>query len=486
LCLPCLERRKSWAGASLGKAPALLMKMKDAQPKSRYYFSTRDLLMMAVLAALGGVASTYIQALANAVHAALGFPGATQVLSGLHVIWIVLAVGLTGKKGSGTVTGIVKGAVEFLSGNTHGILVILIDAAAGILVDLGMLPFRNKNSYLAYSLAAGLATASNVIVFQLFASVPTDTLAMGAVLLVGLVSFISGILLAGVLGKILLDSLRRAGVVKDQPADTMRGWLYPAFLGIIAILTIAGGAYLYIALRGPPTVSITGQVSNPYDYSYSEADSSFLVTIQETAKPGLMGIYAGLSLREVIARAQPASEASSVLAKGSDGYDFFIDMEEVEQNEKLILAHSEAGGELSYSIAGARNSKAWVRGVVEIQVIGQALIDVRGALDNSHSYDPDQWQFDMDNAQLDLGYGTRKYQGVSLATVLEAMRPHEGASTVVLKSRTGGKAELDLSQVLADSGIRIFNVTAEEGLIFTVASEDGQIRMKDVVEIEVR
>ncbi len=452
----------------------------------KYYFSTRDLLMMAVLAALGGVASTYIQALANAVHAALGFPGATQVLAGLHVIWIVLAVGLTGKQGSGTVTGIVKGAVEFLSGNTHGILVILIDVVAGILVDLGMLPFRNKNTFLAYSIAGGLATASNVFVFQLFASVPSDTLAMGAVLLVGLVSFISGIILAGVLGKLLLDSLRRAGVVKDQPAETKRGWVYPAFLGIVAVLTIAGGAYLYLALKGPPVVRITGQVDNPYEYRYREEDASLLVAIQETAKPGLVGTYTGLPLREVIARAQPAPDASSALAKGSDGYDFFIDMEEVKQNESLILAHSDSGGELSYSVAGARNSKAWVRGVVEIQVIGRALIEVEGALDDAHSYDPDQWQFDMDNARLDLGYGTRKYQGVSLATVLEAMHPQDGTSMVILKSRAGEDAELDLNRVLADTIIRIFNVTAEEGLIFTVASEDGHIWLTDVVEIEVR
>jgi ABC-type thiamin/hydroxymethylpyrimidine transport system permease subunit len=460
--------------------------MKKRQSESRYYFSTRDLLMMAVLAALGGVASTYIQALANAVHAALGFPGATQVLAGLHVIWIVLAAGLTGKQGSGTFTGILKGAVEFLSGNTHGILVILIDVVAGILVDLGMLPFRNKNSYLAYSLAGGLATASNVFVFQLFASVPTDTLAMGAVLLVGLVSFISGVLLAGVLGKVLLDSLRRAGVVKDQPAETTRGWVYPVFLGSVVILTVAGGAYLYFALQGPPTVRITGQVTAPYDYSYSEADSSLLITVQETAKPDLMGTYTGLPLREVIARAEPAADASSVLAKGSDGYDFFIQITEVEENDELILAHSEAGGELSYSVAGARNSKAWVRGVVEIQVIGQAFVEVKGALDNAHSYDPDQWQFDMDNARLDLGYGTRKYQGVSLATVLEAMRPQERASAVILKNRAGMEEELDLNQVLADSSIRLFNVTAEEGIIFTVASEDGQIWMTDVVEIEIR
>jgi len=452
----------------------------------KYYFSTRDLLMMAVLAALGGVASTYIQTLANAVHAALGFPGATQVLAGLHVIWIVLAVGLTGKQGSGTVTGIIKGAVEFLSGNTHGILVMLIDVVAGMLVDLGMLPFRNKNSYLAYSLAGGIATASNVLVFQIFASVPSDLLAMGAILLVGLVALISGILLAGVLGKVLLDSLRRAGVVKDQPPETMGRRVYPAFLGIIAILTVAGGAYLYSALQGSPAVRITGEVNSPYEYSYREKDSSLLVTIQEDGKPGLIGRYTGLELREVIARAEPTERASSVLAKGSDGYDFFINMLEVEENDQLILAHSDRGGELIYSIAGAKNSKAWVRGVVEIQVIGQALIGVSGALDRARSYNPDQWQFDMDNARLDLGYGTRKYQGASLGVVLEAMGPQGQATSVVLRSRDGDQKELDLDQVMADSGIRIFNVTAEESLIFTVAGEDGHIWLQDVVEIEVK
>ncbi len=67
----------------LGPVPLLekhrpfFAKMNKSKGNRRYYFSTRDLLMIAVLAALGGVASTYIQTLANAVHAALGFPGAT-------------------------------------------------------------------------------------------------------------------------------------------------------------------------------------------------------------------------------------------------------------------------------------------------------------------------------------------------------------------------------------------------------------------------
>jgi ABC-type thiamin/hydroxymethylpyrimidine transport system permease subunit len=455
------------------------------QRRRHYYFSTRDLLMMAVLAALGGIASTYIQALANAVHAALGFPGATQVLAGLHVIWIVLAVGLTGKEGAGTVTGIVKGAVEFLSGNTHGILIILIDVVAGILVDAGMLPFRNKNSYLAYSIAGGMATASNVFVFQLFASVPSDVLAMSAILVVGVASFISGVLLAGVLGRVLLDSLRRAGVVKDQPASETGRWVYPAFLACVSALTVVGGVYVHSALQGPPTVHIGGQVSEPYEYRYNDEDNDLLVTIQETAKPGLIGTYTGVPLREIIARAQPAQDATSVLARAADGYDFFIQMSELEENDQVILAQSGSASEMTYSVAGAKNSKAWVRNVAEILVVGRAEIEITGALESPHPYDPDHWQFDMDNARLDLGYGVRKYQGVPLGLVLESMLPRPQASKVILRSRSGEELSMELSEVLEDTSIRVWNVTAEEGIIFTVAGEDGHIWLTDVVEIEV-
>ena len=52
---------------------------------------------------------------------------------------------------------------------------LLVDVVAGLLVDLGFLPFRDKNSLPAYALAGGLASASNVFVFQLFASVPAVT-----------------------------------------------------------------------------------------------------------------------------------------------------------------------------------------------------------------------------------------------------------------------------------------------------------------------
>jgi len=64
----------------------------------RYYLTTKDLVTIALLSALGGVLSTYIGYLGNLINHMLGVPfGAGQFLAGMHVLWIVLAVGITRK-----------------------------------------------------------------------------------------------------------------------------------------------------------------------------------------------------------------------------------------------------------------------------------------------------------------------------------------------------------------------------------------------------
>ncbi|MGD8399133.1 MAG: ECF transporter S component, partial [Anaerolineae bacterium] len=393
----------------------------------RYYFTTRDLLMMAALAALGGVVSTYVNAIGDFFQSILGFAGTTQWAAGLHIVWLTLAVGLTRKQGAGTVTGLLKGGVELLTGNTHGLLVVLIDLVAGLLVDLGFLPFRKKDSLLAYCIAGGLASASNVFVFQLFAAVPTDTLAFQAMLLVGGMAFLSGVLFAGVVGWALLNGLRRAGVVKDQPVQSMGRRAYPIFLVVVALLATVLTVFLQRALRGPATVEVSGAVSTPYSYPVDAGE------LEEVAGEGTLNEmtrrFTGVPLREIIARAEPREDAVLVLAEASDGYAFFLSIEEVRENEDLLLVAQGEGDEASYSVMGAENSKAWVRGVTSLTVVGAATLDVTGALAQPAAYDPDEWQFEMDSTTLDVGDGGKKYQGAPLGDVLSAMAPAPDAAT---------------------------------------------------------
>jgi ABC-type thiamin/hydroxymethylpyrimidine transport system permease subunit len=451
--------------------------------RGRTYFTTRDLLMMAALAALGGVVSTYVNAIGDLFQSVLGFAGTTQWAAGLHVLWLTLAVGLTRKQGAGTVTGILKGGVELLSGNTHGLLVVLVDIVAGLLVDLGFFPFRDKDSLPAFCLAGGLASASNVFVFQLFASVPADTLAYWAMLLVAGVAFLSGVLFAGVLSRALMGTLRRAGVVRDLPAVAMGRRAYGLFLVSMALLTVVLTVYLRGALRGPMVVHIGGAVESPYDYPRKHEDIGSITA--EGSLRGVVSLYTGVPVRELVGRAQPQAGAGMILVRGADGYSFFVSMEEVEQNGSLLLAPQGEGDRLSFDIVGARNSKAWVRGLTEITVVGAVTVEVSGALESPSPYDPDDWQFDMDSARLDVGYDPHKYQGVPLGRVLEAMIPQPEATAVQIWSE-GGSVSLSLPDVLADEDLRLFTIIAEGQVSFALARMDGQVLVTRITRIEVQ
>ncbi|HUT15178.1 MAG TPA: ECF transporter S component [Anaerolineae bacterium] len=449
------------------------------EPERKHYFSTRDLVMMAALAALGGVSGTAVNAIGDTLEAVLGFPGTFQFAAGLHVVWLVLAVGLTRRQGAGTITGILKGAVEFLSGNTHGVLILLIDLVAGVLVDLGMLPFRKKDSLLGYVFAGGLAACSNVFVFQAFASTPGQMLSL--LWGIGGIAFLSGAVFAGLLGKALMSALVRSGAVKDRPAEGMPGRVYLVFLTVMVVLVAGTGVVLFNRLQGPPMVAVTGEVDDPYDYRAGLFDAVEI----ESDVMGTSQRYLGALLRDIVEKARPVANAASVLVTATDGYGFFISLDEVKANDRLILAERRVGQSLNYDIAGAENRKAWVRNVAEISVIMEAVIEMQGALERPYSYNAEEWQTEMDSALLDVGAGEKKYQGASLGNVLQRMLPLADASAVRLRSRSGEEIVLELSRVMEDEGVRIFTIGESAGITYAVAHEDGQIFLSGVTEIVV-
>lgn len=454
-----------------------------AAHQKRTIYSTRDLLLMAALAALGGVASTYVNAVGDLFQSVLGFAGTNQWAAGLHVLWLTLAVGLTGRLGAGTLTGLLKGGVELMTGNSHGLLVVLVDLVAGVLVDLSFLPFRRKDSLLPFLLAGGLAAASNVFVFQLFAAVPADVLAYGAMLLVGAVAFLSGALFAGVLGLLLLNALRRAGVVKDRAPVPLGRRAAPVFAVGAVLIVVALTLFLRGALRGPPAVQVGGAVDAPYDYPRQNGDIAPR-TAEGTLRE-VTGRYSGIPVQELLSRARPRAGTALLLVRGSDGYAFFISLDEVRDNPALLLAPKGEGQDATYDLVGARNSKAWVRGVSELLVIGPATLEISGALDKPAAYDPDDWQFKMDSTRLDVGDGPHKYQGVPLGTVLEAMAPRPGAADVVV-SGEGGPLSLPLDEVLADADLRLFTVLGQADVSFSLARMDGEVLVTRVSGIDVR
>jgi len=446
--------------------------------KARYYFSTRDLLMMAALAALGGVAGTYISAAGRVINSLIGIPGSMQWAAGLHVLWLTLAVGLTGKPGAGTVTGILKGFVELLTGNPHGLLVVLVDIVAGILVDVGFVAFRDKDRLPGYLLAGGLASLSNVIIFQVFAVLPADILSYGAILLLSVVAGLSGVVFAGFLGHTLMRTLRRTGVVKDRPAPPIHRRTYTILL--ISAALLAGALFIYLrgTLRGSAEIPIEGAVNAPYTYPQEHGDIP-TVTAGDAVR------YTGISVRELIARAQPHADAGLLLVQATDGYAFFISMKEVQENNNLLLASQGKGDEAAYDIVGAANTKAQVRGVSKLTVIAATTLEITGALGKPAPFDPDDWQFQMDSTTLDMGNGPQKLQGTSLAKVLQALEPAADATTVILHT-DGDPVTLPLSDVLGSDDVRIFTVISTDRITFAVAQMSGIVIAPQIIRIEVK
>ena len=222
----------------------------------QHFFSLHELLIMAALAALGGVSGSAVSLVGAAVHAVIGLPGGLQFMAGIHVLWLVLAVGLIRKSGAATVTAVLKGVVELLSGNPHGLIVVLMCGLGGIVVDLVWILAARRDRMYVYMLAGGLGAASNLLVFKLMFSLPSSVAVTTGLWVLAGAAFVSGVLLAGLLGWSLMHALRRAGVVgalrstqSDQPG--VQAWLSAGGIGAVFVL-IGTAIYLFFVTPDEP------------------------------------------------------------------------------------------------------------------------------------------------------------------------------------------------------------------------------------------
>jgi len=332
----------------------------------------RDLVLIALLAAIGGVLSTYVGYIGNLINRLFGVPfGAGQLIAGLHVLWPILARLVIIRFGAGTLTGTLKGAVEFFSGGTHGVIVVLVSLVEGLLVDLGMGVSRRRS--FAWTLAAGAAaSASNVFVFQAvyFSGVPLHYVGMMAGL-AGLSGAALGGFLAWDLERAMVDAriLRRAS--HSETPTRRRGWARAVSLAIV-LAFLGGGVHFYLNIFDPffdpETARIEGLVESPYRFEYRSADDRAVSVVAElrgsvTYVPATE--YTGIPLGEVIGAAVPEPEATRVRVVAGDGYEARFSLDDVLADRSILLAGDRDGLRL---IAPGRDGSEWVRGVVRVVI----------------------------------------------------------------------------------------------------------------------
>jgi ABC-type thiamin/hydroxymethylpyrimidine transport system permease subunit len=320
---------------------------------SSYHFRTRDLVTIGVLSALGGSLSTFIGYLGQLLNTAIGTPfGAGQFLSGLHVFWLILAAGLLRKSGAASLTGLLKGFVEFFVGSTHGIVIIIISLIQGLIIDGGLTLVRQRDSLPIYCIFGGLAAASNVIVFQLlyFSGVPVVF-----VLLLVLLALSSGVIFAGYFGKATIDLLISANVVRsihsqvDTNGTIASSKFYQlnpykvsavVFLSVLAFGAGLYGVFIWRPFVNPLQCEVRGDVSQPFFFTYSMFAESE-VTIEAELVGSVTYIpaanYTGIPLSIILAYAQPSSGATKVVVFASDGYSATFYLSAAINDHEIIL-----------------------------------------------------------------------------------------------------------------------------------------------------
>jgi len=446
------------------------------------YFSTRDLLIMTVLAALGGVSSTYVNTLGDTIHAALGLPGATQWAAGLHVIWIVLGMGILHKPGAGVFIGLLKGTVELFNGNSHGVIILLINLVAGLLVDFGFLLFNKKDTLLPYLIGGSLAAASNVLVFQLFATLPQNSLGISAMIILFAVAFFSGTIFSGVIPYYLVIAMKKAGVSKF-PIKTGNnkkiGWWIVSGVFLITILLTG---YLWMTYQGPPAVQIGGNVKN--SYAFPEKDFSLDKVSRQMNYKNLLTEFDGYPLNTIVEYAIPDPSTNTILLEASDGYAFLISLSELNANEDILLVEKGSGKNLSYDIVGPESSKAWVRNVTNISIISSEGITIVDQDEHIHEFNPVEWQHEMDSAEINLPGGQTKVQGVPVYKIIESIADGFQPSHITLGSENE-LSEYPWVNLQDNIDIRIYMFIDDESITFFLAKESGEVLLFPLDKIKI-
>lgn len=109
---------------------------------------------------------------------------------------MILAGLLIQQRGATVITGVSKGFVELALFSFHGALILPIAIAEGLFAEAMFLVLGRKKVYSVY-IAGGLSSLANVIVLRMLV---LQFLPWQLIVLIGVLSFISGAVIAGYFG----------------------------------------------------------------------------------------------------------------------------------------------------------------------------------------------------------------------------------------------------------------------------------------------
>jgi energy-coupling factor transport system substrate-specific component len=260
---------------------------------------------------------------------------------------------------------------------------VIVSLVQGFIIDIAGLVTKddqdlNGNSRVIWWLCAGVSSASNVIVFQLFYFAGAPDI---YIMVISLLAFSSGIIFAGFFAWETLEFLNDTGLVRDRfssmrnelPEKGRRSMLRRNVPAVALIIFMVVGVTYYLGfvrplIAEPYSCEVLGLVDSPYTFNI-ESYSGSTVTIEAE----LIGVYihlppanyTGVLLSTILQQADPLPEATGVRVMARDGYQVEFDLNDVMTDTRLLLTREGAG---LWLIAAEYDGSLWVEQVTTLQV----------------------------------------------------------------------------------------------------------------------
>jgi energy-coupling factor transport system substrate-specific component len=303
-----------------------------------------------------------------------------QALAGLHVFWLVLIMAIVDKKGSGSLAGLLKGFMEFITGSHLGILAIPTSFLEGIFAEIGFWPFKKYSRTAAFVIAGGLGSWANVLITQTIFSAFPGIYMFGSF---SVFAFISGLIFGGYMSLGIYRVLAEAGVINDthkakyaRPIAVVSGAIVVILLGIL-VATVA----VYLTTPQPVSTSndgmvaipggtfyinITGDVAKPGTFYIPDYSSQFITISAVNGHGGFHTYnYTGVPFNIVLKDAGIYPNASMITLVASDKYTVTYAASDIMSRNTVIL--DPENGEVDI-IAKGEASSMWVEAIKTVTV----------------------------------------------------------------------------------------------------------------------
>lgn len=188
-----------------------------AKKKNSKFFTTVDILIMAVVAAIGAVLSAFV---INPIVRSLQIasPFVSMWPGSLHLLSIVLGSMLIKKPGAGMATALINGLCQMLFGSASGALCLIYGIGNGVGAEIALFLCKYKPGLISTMLCAGLATMTGFFVDLIYWF---SDFSIGFKILYEVDAFFAGAIVCGLVSWGMLLALRKAGVTKfDTKAAT--------------------------------------------------------------------------------------------------------------------------------------------------------------------------------------------------------------------------------------------------------------------------